>query len=137
MACRFLLGVSETMFGPGIPLYFSFFYPREYMGLRFGIFLSGAALANAYGGALAYGLSHISSSIPNWKFLFIIEGVPTAILAIVCYFFLPDRPESAKMLNAREKEIATTFARNQPGDFKRPSLNPKELLDAFRDYRSK
>lgn len=74
MACRFMLGIAETMFGPGIPLYLSFFYPREYMGVRFGIFLSGAALANAYGGALAYGLSHVRSSVSNWKFLFIIEG---------------------------------------------------------------
>jgi MFS family permease len=74
MACRFMLGIAETMFGPGVPLYMSFFYPREYMGVRFGIFLSGAALANAYGGALAYGLSHVHSSVSNWRFLFIIEG---------------------------------------------------------------
>ncbi len=52
VACRFLLGVAETMFGPGIPLYFSYFYPPEYIGLRFGIFLSGAALASSFQGPL-------------------------------------------------------------------------------------
>ncbi|KAF4954226.1 hypothetical protein F66182_18409, partial [Fusarium sp. NRRL 66182] len=63
MACRFFLGWAETMFGPGVPLYFSFFYPREMLGLRFGIFLSGAALANVYGNLLAYGLGQAHSSI--------------------------------------------------------------------------
>ena len=117
--------------------YFSFFYPREYIGLRFGIFLSGAALANAYGGTLAYGLSHIHSSISNWRFLFIIEGVPTALLAAVCWFFLPDRPEKARFLNAQEREIATAFARSQPGAFEKPGFHLHQLMDAVKDYRSK
>lgn len=136
MACRFFLGWAETMFGPGIPLYFSFFYPPEYMGLRFGIFLSGAALANAYGGALAYGLSHIHSNVSNWRFLFIIEGVPTVLLAAVAWFFLPDAPGKARFLNEREKLIAQDFAQSQPGDFEHDGLNVSQLLDAFKDYRS-
>ena len=53
MACRFLLGVAEAMFGPGVPLYLSFFYPREKIGFRQGVFIAGAAMANAYGSALA------------------------------------------------------------------------------------
>lgn len=53
MACRFLLGVAEAGFGPGVPLYLSFFYPKDKVGFRQGVFISGAALANAYGGALA------------------------------------------------------------------------------------
>ena len=144
MACRFFLGVAETMFGPGIPLYFSFFYPRQYMGLRFGIFLSGAALASAYGGTLAYGLSHINSSIGNWQLLFIIEGAPTAILALVCWFFMPDSPATAKFLTPREREIATRLVgenqdqaqaqREEPGQ---TGLKLGNLLEAFKDYRSR
>lgn len=102
MACRFFLGWAETMFGPGIPLYFSFFYPREILGLRFGIFLSGAALANVYGNLLACGLGQAHSGISSWKFLIIIEGVPTVLLAVVAYYFLPDSPMTAKFLNERE-----------------------------------
>lgn len=55
MACRFLLAIGEAAFGPGVPLYLSFFYPRDKVGFRQGVFISGAAAANAYGGALAYG----------------------------------------------------------------------------------
>ncbi|KAF3022590.1 hypothetical protein E8E14_013493 [Neopestalotiopsis sp. 37M] len=138
MACRFMLGIAETMFGPGVPLYMSFFYPREYMGVRFGIFLSGAALANAYGGALAYGLSHVHSSVSNWRFLFIIEGVPTALLAVVCWFYLPDSPDKAKFLSLHEKQIARALATSQPGE-EAPSergLTLSHLADAFKDYRN-
>lgn len=49
MVCRALLGVAEAMFGPGVPLYLTYFYPRMKVGFRHGVFISGAALANAYG----------------------------------------------------------------------------------------
>lgn len=136
MACRFFLGWAETMFGPGIPLYFSFFYPRERIGKRFGIFLAGSALANAYGGALAFGLGHVHSKISNWRFLFIIEGVPTVLLALLAWFYLPDSPSTARFLNAREREVAQAFANNQPGDYKNEGLQLSQLGDAFKDYRS-
>lgn len=139
MACRFLLGIAETMFGPGIPLYFSFFYPRRHLGLRFGLFLSGAALANAYSGALAYGISNIHSSVSNWKIIFIIEGAPTALLAIVTWFFLPDSPREAKFLTPRERQIALHLAGDCQAQTEEPGqtgIHLGSLLDAFKDYKS-
>lgn len=47
MTCRFFLGISEAMFGPGVPLYLSFFYPREKVGFRQGVFISGAAMVSS------------------------------------------------------------------------------------------
>lgn len=136
MACRFFLGWAETMFGPGVPLYFSFFYPREMLGLRFGIFLSGAALANVYGNLLAYGLGQAHSSISSWKFLFIIEGVPTVLLAVATYFFLPDSPTTAKFLNEREREVARQIATSQPDDHEHEGLQLSQVGEAFKDYKS-
>ncbi|KAJ6141322.1 MFS general substrate transporter [Penicillium chermesinum] len=136
MACRFFLGWAETMFGPGIPLYLSYFYPRETVGTRFGIILSGSALANAYGGALAYGLGHVHSSISSWRFLFIIEGVPTVLLAIVSWFWIPDSPSTARFLNLREREIAQAYANAQPGDYQNEGLQWDQLGEAFKDYRN-
>jgi len=66
------------MFGPGVPLYLSFFYPREKVGFRQGVFVSGAALANAYGSALAYGITQIKGTLAPWKILFLIEGLPVS-----------------------------------------------------------
>lgn len=135
-----MLGIAETMFGPGVALYFSYFYPRQYMGLRFGLFLSGAALANAYGGALAYALSHIHSGISNWKILFILEGVPTVILAVVAWFYIPDSPATAKFLNERERYVAVNLAAgtqvNQEGEPGKRGINASNLLDAFKDHKS-
>ncbi|KAJ5263389.1 hypothetical protein N7478_010994 [Penicillium angulare] len=115
---------------------FLFFYPRERIGKRFGIFLAGSALANAYGGVLAFGLGHVHSKISNWRFLFIIEGVPTVLLALLAWFYLPDSPSTARFLNAREREVAQAFANSQPGDYKHEGLQLSQLGDAFKDYRN-
>ena len=55
MALRFLLGISEAGFGPGIPYLLSFFYLRHEVGVRIAVFLSAAPLATTFSGALAYG----------------------------------------------------------------------------------
>jgi len=139
MVCRFFLGVAEAMFGPGVPLYLTFFYPRDRIGLRHGIFISGAAMANAYGGALAYALSHIHGAIAPWKILFLIEGIPTCLLAIVAWYFLPDSIMTCKFLNDREKAIASEFVtRNQKADPDRKGgFHFRELLQAFKEPKGK
>jgi sugar phosphate permease len=125
------------MYGTGVPLYLSFFYPREKLGLRTGIFLSGAALANAYGGALAYGISQAKASIGSWRILFIVEGLPSVLLAFVAWFAIPDSPQQARFLNEREREIALALSLRQPGDRESSGLQVKQVLDALLDYKSK
>jgi MFS family permease len=122
-------------FRPRLPLYLSFFYPRHEVGLRIGIFLAGSAAANAYGGVLAYGLSHITSGIAPWRLLFILEGVPTCLMAIVLFFRMPDSPGKAKFLNEEEKEVATARALRQPHAHQK-GLVTKYLFAAFKDYKS-
>jgi len=138
MACRFFLGIAEAMFGPGVPLYLSFFYPREKVGFRHGVFISGAAMANAYGGALAYGISQIRGSIAPWKILFIIEGLPTCLFAIVVWFYLPDSITKAPFLSEREKEIALHMtARNQRIDVGQENgVRLKEMWEGVKDPKS-
>ena len=138
MACRFLLAIGEAAYGPGVPLYLSFFYPRDKVAFRHGVFISGAAAANAYGGVLAYGLSHIHGSIAPWQILFLIEGIPTICLAFVAYFLLPDSIATSKFLTPREKQIASSaVARNQVADPDRTSgFHIHELLAAFKEPKS-
>ncbi|KAL9107271.1 MAG: hypothetical protein Q9227_007813 [Pyrenula ochraceoflavens] len=136
MVCRTGLAIVEAMYGPGIPIYLSYFYPRERLGFRVGFFLSGSALANAYGGALAYGITQAKSSVvAPWQILFIVEGVPTCILAIVAWFTMPDSPATARFLNQREKDIATELSLRQPGDRDHAGLQPKQLLGALMDWK--
>ena len=138
MACRFFLGTAEAMFGPGVPLYLSFFYPRTKIGFRHGVFISGAAMANAYGGALGYALSHIQGSVAPWRLLFIIEGVPTCLLAVATWYLLPDSISSANFLSSREKAVAEQYIARQTrsGSGEKSRIQLSELLEAFKDPTS-
>jgi MFS family permease len=138
MTCRAFLGIAEAMFGPGVPLYLSYFYPREKVGFRHGVFISGAAMANAYGGVLAYGISQIRGSIGPWRILFLIEGLPTLVFAGITWWFLPDSISTAPFLSEREKQVALHFvARNQKVDVgSEKGIIWKELFSAFKDPKS-
>ena len=115
MAVRFLLGATEAGFGPGCPYLLSFFYLRHEVGLRIGIFLSAAPLANSFAGALAYGITSGHSKLANWRLLFLVEGLPSILFASVAFFFLPDSPDKARFLNEEEKSIARARTVRQVG----------------------
>ncbi|KAI8948163.1 retrograde regulation protein 2 [Xylaria longipes] len=122
----------------GVPIYLSFFYPRDKVGFRQGIFLSGSALANAYGGALGYAITQIKSRIEPWRILFLIEGLPPFIMAIMAWFCFPDDIESAKFLTDREKQVVKHMvSRDQTADvINHTGLRVKDFLAAFKDWRS-
>ncbi|KAI1120126.1 retrograde regulation protein 2 [Nemania abortiva] len=134
---RLLLGATEAMYA-GVPVYLSFFYPRDKVGFRQGIFLSGSALANAYGGALGYAITQIKSHIEPWRILFLIEGLPTLILAVVAWFCFPDDIESAKFLTGREKQVVMHMvSRDQTADVvNHTGLRVRDFWAAFKDWRS-
>ncbi|KAF5544074.1 nicotinamide mononucleotide permease [Fusarium mexicanum] len=134
---RVLLGCFEGMFS-GVPLYLSFFYPRDKVGFRQGIFLSGSALANAYGGVLGYAILGIRGSVAPWRCLFLIEGLPVWIVAILAWFYLPDDLLSAKFLTDREKEVAwQCVGRGQTVDSEGAGgVSWAEWRSAFLDWRS-
>ncbi|KAG9507407.1 hypothetical protein J7337_000958 [Fusarium musae] len=134
---RVLLGCFEGMFS-GVPLYLSFFYPRDKVGFRQGIFLSGSALANAYGGVLGYAILGIRGSVAPWRCLFLIEGLPVWIVAILAWFYLPDDLLSARFLTDREKEVAwQCVGRGQTVDSEGAGgVSWAEWRSAFLDWRS-
>ena len=138
MACRFFLGTAEAMFGPGVPLYLTFFYPRSKVGFRHGMFISAAAIANAYGGALGYAIGSINGSIAPWRVLFLIEGLPTCVFCILAWFALPDSIAQARFLSEREREVALHFtARNQRIDVDRnQGVRFKEMFEGITDPKS-
>ncbi|KAL8848536.1 MAG: hypothetical protein Q9221_006425 [Calogaya cf. arnoldii] len=119
MVCRFFLGLFEAGFGPGIPYLLSFFYLRHELGLRIGIFLSAAPLATTFAGALAYGITSGHSALANWRLLFLVQGLPTIVMAGVAYRFLPVSPEQARFLNQEEALLAKARGVRQVGDVAR------------------
>ena len=119
MALRFIMGAAEAGYGPGIPFLLSFFYLRHEVGFRCGVFLSAAPLANTFAGALAYGITSGHPSIAKWRVLFLVEGLPTIVMAAIAFFYLPDSPEKAKFLDEDEKRVAMARSVQQAGTSKR------------------
>lgn len=107
--CRLFIGIGEAMFGQAMALHLSFWYTKQDLAKRVGFFISAGALAGAFGGLIAFGVSSIKGTlIPQWRILFLIEGLPSLVLALCAYLFMPNRPETSKFLTEDERTLALT-----------------------------
>ncbi|MDQ0671021.1 MFS transporter [Pseudomonas sp. W2I6] len=106
MALRFLLGIAEAGFFPGMVLYISYWFPQEYRGRLTALFMTAIPLSALIGAPLSGFLLETASfwSIASWKWMFIIEGIPAIILGVVVLVYLTDRPSEAKWLTPEEKD---------------------------------
>jgi MFS transporter, ACS family, tartrate transporter len=104
-ALRFLLGVAEAGFFPGIILYLTYWFPREERARIVSLFMTAVPIATVVGGPLSGALLglHGLGGIAGWRWLFIIEGIPAVLLGIVALRFLTDRPKDAPWLAAEER----------------------------------
>ncbi|KAI0173326.1 MFS general substrate transporter [Hypoxylon sp. FL1284] len=139
MALRFLLGAFEACYGPGIIYLLSFFYLRHEIGFRCGIFASAAPLASTFSGALAYGINKGHSHLANWRLVFLVEGLPTILMASVAFFFIPDSPEKARFLTEEEKDIVRARAIRQVGvdaNSRTGGVNLKDVKSFLVDYKA-
>ncbi|KAJ7675567.1 major facilitator superfamily domain-containing protein [Mycena rosella] len=107
--CRLFVGVGEALFGQAMALYFTYWYLPAELSKRIGLFISAGSLAGAFGGLISYGVSNLKhSKITQWRILFLIEGIPSFVLAVVVFFCLPSRPETSKYLTEDERTLALT-----------------------------
>lgn len=137
MALRFLMGAFEAGFGPGVPYLLSFFYRRHELGLRCGLFVSAAPLANTFAGALAYGITSGHAAVANWRLLFLVEGLPVCAAAILAWLYVPDSPSSAKFLTEEEKDVARARGLRQVGEADRESkVQWTELTQTLLDAKA-
>ena len=74
--------------------------------MRMAYWFGFAAVAGAFGGLIAFGVQHAHAAVPNWKLLFIVEGLPTVLIGLLSMLILPNRPEETTMLNEKERELA-------------------------------
>lgn len=94
-------------FFPGVIYFMSLWYTRKEYGRRIGFFWSFSSLAGAFGGLIAFGISQIKNdALATWQWLFIIEGVPSVLLAALSAWYLPNKPETAKFLTEEERDYA-------------------------------
>ncbi|MBN6715469.1 MFS transporter [Pseudomonas capsici] len=102
---RFLLGVAEAGFTPGVYLYFTYWFPGKWRAKAIAAFLLGIPTANIIGSPLSGWLMemHGIMGLKNWQFLLIAEALPAVLLGIACLFVLVDTPAKARWMNDREK----------------------------------
>lgn len=104
-AMRFLLGVAEAGFLPGMVLYLSRWFPARQRTLVMGTFFLGVPLSFVVGAPLSGALLGLSNvfGIAGWKWLFLVEGVPTILLGVLCLHVLTDSPADAAWLQPAER----------------------------------
>jgi len=112
---RFLLGVAEAGFFPGVVYYFTQWLPNAERGKAMAIFLSGSALASVVSGPLSGALLQVEGlGLHGWQWMFIIEGVASILLCFVVWFFIDSKVSDAKWLTDAERhELQTVIAAEQ------------------------
>jgi MFS family permease len=107
---RLLLGIAEAGFFPGITFYLATWFPAEYRARMLAWFLVAIPASTVIGGpvsGLVLGMDGVAG-LAGWQWLFIIEGLPAALLGIAALRVLPDRPEDASFLTAEERLLVRT-----------------------------
>ncbi len=137
---RFLLGVAEAGFFPGVLYLLTLWFPKDYRGRMVGLFMIFSALANAIGAPLGGMLLDLDGflGLQGWEWVFLATGVPAVVAGVVTFFYLDDTPEKAKFLNQEEKDwLKERLARENAGmeadadhGFK-ALINPRVLLMAL------
>jgi D-galactonate transporter len=108
---RFLLGVAEAGFFPGVVLYLTYWYPANRRGKITALFMTAIALSGVIGGPLS---GWVMQSMPGvyglagWQWMFIIEAIPSLVLGLATIAYLQDRVFDAKWLTDDEKKLIAT-----------------------------
>ena len=102
---RFLLGVAEAGFFPGIIIYLTYWFRAQDQAISVALFTAAIPVSYLLGAPLStWIMDHVSGfGFSGWRWMLLLEGLPAVLGGIVCYFCLTDRPEQAKWLRPEEK----------------------------------
>ena len=132
---RILLGIAEAGFFPGIIFFLTLWFPAAYRGRIVGYFMASIPLSSAIGSPVSASLLglHGLRGLAGWQWLFIIEAIPSLILAVVTFFYLTDRPVDATWLAADQRDwLARRLAAE---DTRREHVSPAGIFASLYDYR--
>ncbi|MEG3159398.1 MFS transporter [Sphingomonas sp. LB2R24] len=137
-ALRALVGLAEAGFMPGILLYLTYWFPDAYRARASTLFVMAQPLTILFGSAISGAILEMDGvlGLSGWRWLFILEGIPSVLLGVAALFYLDDRPEDARWLTDEEKrtlrgslqrdEQAATM---QAGNVPLPELStPRQLI---------
>ncbi|MFN8668731.1 MAG: MFS transporter [Gemmatimonadaceae bacterium] len=124
-ALRFLLGVAEAGFFPGIVVYLTLWYPAAYRARIMALFMTAVAVSGVIGGPLSGGiLSGLAgrNGWAGWQWLFLLEALPAIALGIATWFYLDDSVEGARWLSDDEKALLQARLRAEPSGVEHPHV---------------
>lgn len=105
LAARWWLGFAEAGLFPGVNYYLGCWYKSSEIGVRSSVFFSAAALAGSFGGLLAAAIANMDgvAGMPGWSWIFIIEGLVTVVVGLVCWWMVFDWPDTASFLSPDDR----------------------------------
>src|SRR5215470_14385979 len=115
---RFLLGVAEAGYFPGIALYLTYWFRQRQLAHAMALLCTGVPIASVIAAPVSgLILDHIHwIGLSSWRWLLILEGIPAILAGIFTYFFLPNRPVGAKFLTAEEKDCILAELRQEESE---------------------
>ncbi|TID07226.1 putative transporter [Colletotrichum higginsianum] len=137
VACRLLLGLFEAGFFPGVVLYLSMFYSRRSLALRIAYFYGTAAASGVAGGLVAYGISFMDGDHGwrAWRWIILINGLPTIVTGIIIPFVLPNSPETAKFLTDEDKVNLVRIHESEVGSARNlREMEWSDVKDGLKDW---
>jgi len=131
---RFLLGLAEAGFAPGLLFYLTLWFPSEYRGVAMSRYLTASAIAVVVGAPFSTMLFHLSGllGLASWQWMFLIEGGLGIVLGLVTLIALTDRPEQAAWLTAEERGWLAAALAREPA---RHGAGTSDFRAALRDPR--
>jgi MFS transporter, ACS family, tartrate transporter len=119
---RFLLGLAEAGFFPGIILYLSYWFPANHRSAVTAMFMAAAPVAGLIGSPVSGALMQLNGllGLRGWQWLFLLEGIPALVLGFITFRFLTDRPADAAWLTADERDWLSSEIQEEQTAIKDP-----------------
>jgi D-galactonate transporter len=132
---RFVLGIVECGFFPGVILYLTYWYTQKRRARMVALFMSAVPISGIVAGPISgwiLGTMSDAGHLAGWQWLFLLEGIPSVVVGLITLWFLTDRPSEAKWLTEDEKKLVLRGLEEEEALKRRTGGSGHRLIDAFR-----
>ncbi|KAL4886409.1 major facilitator superfamily domain-containing protein [Aspergillus karnatakaensis] len=135
VVCRVLIGALEAGFMPGSVYLINMYYQRHELQWRLNFFFSASIFAGAVSGFLAYAIAKMDdvAGYKAWRWIFILEGIATVVMAVIAKFIIVDWPESATFLTDEEREVLLRRLKEDQGEAQMNRFDKPAMKRTFSD----